>query len=465
MRRFFPPLVLLFAAVSLLASCLNSDNDEVTYSDDVAITAFSIASAEMTVHTTSSTGEDSTYTTSNTSLSSYKFVIDQTKGEIYNVDSLPNNIDASKLLVSCSTKSNGIAVIRSIEKPDSINYVSSSDTLDFSQPRTICVYSASGKYTRDYTVKVNVHKQDGNEMVWHKVSALQELAGLTAMKGFQMGDAIYVLGLSEGNTMVYSSDSEDGGAWTLVATLQANASQNALVHNGRIYVLDGSDLKVSGDGINYDIVVESAPIARLVAQSSVALYGISGDGKMMSSEDGGLTWEYDEVDFGTQLPARDINYCTINYPSVPNTECVVITGNRAIDAYPDDSTAVVLTKIVEKSSVAQKNPWSGMTYNSWDDNMLPRLNNLTLFDYNKALYAFGGAGIGACKNSAFDGIGKSIDYGFSWELSSDVVLPDDFESSPTSFTAFADNNGYLWIICGGTGAVWKGQLNSVGWDD
>ena len=183
MRRFFPPLMLLVAAVTLLASCLNSDNEDVVYSDDVAITAFSIASAEMTVHTTSSTGEDSTYVKSNTSLSSYKFVIDQTKGEIYNVDSLPNNIDAKKILVNCSTKNNGIAVIRSIEKPDSANYVSSSDTLDFSEPRTICVYSASGKYSRDYAVKVNVHKQDGDETIWNTTGVLQEFASLTSIRG------------------------------------------------------------------------------------------------------------------------------------------------------------------------------------------------------------------------------------------------------------------------------------------
>ena len=190
MRRFFPPLLLLMAAVTLLASCLNSDNEDVVYSDDVAITAFSIASAEMTVHTTSSKGEDSTYVTSNTSLSSYKFVIDQTKAEIYNVDSLPTNIDVKKILVNCSTKNNGIAVIRSIEKPDSASYVSSSDTIDFSEPRTICVYSASGKYSRDYVVKVNVHKQDGDEMVWQKAATSNELAALSSIRGFQLGDAL-----------------------------------------------------------------------------------------------------------------------------------------------------------------------------------------------------------------------------------------------------------------------------------
>ena len=106
-----------------------------------------------------------------------------------------------------------------------------------------------------------------------------------------------------------------------------------------------------------------------------------------------------------------------------------------------------------------------MTYSSWDSGFLPRLDNLTVVNYNKALYAFGGAGIGECKDTAFDVLRKSIDYGFSWLESTDVTLPSGLDSSITSFTAFADENGYLWIICGGTGKVWKGKLNKVGWAD
>ena len=49
--------------------------------------------------------------------------------------------------------------------------------------------------------------------------------------------------------------------------------------------------------------------------------------------------------------------------------------------------------------------------------------------------------------------------------STDATLPSDLDSSITSFTAFADENGYLWIICGGTGKVWKGKLKKVGWAD
>lgn len=464
MRRYFCPLALLMAAVTLLASCLNSDDEDIVYSDDVAITSFSIASAEMTVHTVSSKGEDSTYITSNTALSGYKFVIDHAKGEVYNVDSLPYNIDASKILVSCNTKNNGIAVMPSIEKPDSMNYVSSKDTIDFSQPRTITVYSASGLYSRSYTVKVNVHKQNGDEINWQEVTVSGELASLTAMRGFQLGECLYVIGEKDGETMVYGSVRDDGHrVWDLLATLSGNACRNAVVRNDSLFVLDGTDLKTSVDGMRYEIISPQCPVARLVAQSSAALYGIDESGNMLVSEDAGKTWSADDVDFGTVIPSRDIAYCVVNYPNVPNAECVIMTGNRDSGAYPQDTTAVVLAKIVEKTAGARKNAWSGVASNSWDNNFLPRMENLTLFQYGGVAYAFGGNGVGDCNVTAFSSLYKSIDNGFSWSKSTDVLLPEGMESSASSFTAFVDKDNYIWIVCGGSGTVWRGRLNRMGW--
>lgn len=465
MRRYFCPLVLLFAAVAFLASCLSSDNEDIVYSDDVAITMFSIKSAEMTVYTTSSKGEDSTYVTSNTSLSSYKFVIDHAKGEVYNVDSLPYNIDASKILVSCTTKNNGIPVLRSIEKPDSMTYLTT-DTVDFTHPRKVVVYSASGMYSREYTVTVNVHKQNGDEINWHKVTTDDNLASLTNMRGFQLGEFLYVMGVKDGRTMVYGSIRDDEHRnWDLLATLSENASRNAVVRNDSLFVLDGTDLKVSVDGVNYKDVTVQAPITRLVAQSSVALYGIGDSDNMLMSEDAGKTWLADDVDFGTVIPTRDITYTVVDYPNLSNAECVIITGNRDAESYPQDTTAVVLTKIIEKTAGARKNVWSGVVVNSWNSNLLPRMDNLTILPYDDAAYVLGGNGIGDCKVTAFSAFYRSIDCGFSWRKSADMKLPDGFESSPTSFAVFVDSDKNVWIVCGASGAVWKGRLNRVGWSD
>lgn len=465
MRRFFCPLALLFAAVALLASCLNSDTTEYVTYDDVAITSFSIASAETTLHTTSSTGEDSTYTSTNSSLRSYKFVIDQAKAEIYNVDSLPANINAAKILVNCTTKNNGVALIRSIEKPDSVNYVSSTDTIDFSQPRTICVYSSSGLYSREYTVKVNVHKEDGDQMKWECRTSSAALAALDRIKGLSTGKGLFVLGVRNGQTEVYGSFGDGGRTWTLLAQLSENASENVVARNDSIFVLDGKHIKASVDGINFETLATDVPLKRLVAQSSIALYGINGQGSIISSEDAGKTWNVDEVDFGTEIPVRDISSCTINYPAVPNTECVVLTGNRDVNAYPADTAAVVMAKVVEKSYGSRKHLWSGVVRTANNYNSLPRIEHLTVTPYDGGVVAIGGKGIGECTTQPFAGFYKSVDFGFEWLESSDLTLPNGFNSSPTAFTMFSDDDNYLWIVCGSTGQVWRGRLNRLGWAD
>ena len=30
---------------------------------------------------------------------------------------------------------------------------------------------------------------------------------------------------------------------------------------------------------------------------------------------------------------------------------------------------------------------------------------------------------------------------------------------------FVDADDYLWVVCGGTGDVWRGRLNRLGWDE
>ena len=44
-----------------------------------------------------------------------------------------------------------------------------------------------------------------------------------------------------------------------------------------------------------------------------------------------------------------------------------------------------------------------------------------------------------------------------------MSLPADINSSETTFTMVADGVNSVWVICGGTGQVWKGRINRVAW--
>ena len=106
MKNRFLLWCLLLGALTSFGSCLDSDEEDVTLYDDAAITQFSISSAKIIKHTLSSAGADSTYYVDIANISTYNFSIDQMADTCFisNRDSLPYGTDATKLLVSYSTK-------------------------------------------------------------------------------------------------------------------------------------------------------------------------------------------------------------------------------------------------------------------------------------------------------------------------------------------------------------------------
>ena len=153
MKRIIQCLAILFSGTFLLASCLSDDNDNnFVYYDDTAITSFSLGTVNQYLHTLSSEGEDSVYKVEITG-SKYKFYIDQLKREIYNPDSLPAGTDAAHVICNVGSKNSGIVVIKNVDS-DTLSYYSSSDSVDFTQPREFRVYSVGGAYYRAYKVSV-----------------------------------------------------------------------------------------------------------------------------------------------------------------------------------------------------------------------------------------------------------------------------------------------------------------------
>ena len=163
----------LFSALLAFTSCLKGNDGEGTTYDDSAITAFSLGTLKYTKHAKTKAGADTIIHTT-LKASSYKFYIDQMSREIYNVDSLPYGVDVRKALCTIAAKNGGSVVLKSMTS-DSLKFYVTTDSLDFSKPRTLIVYSQSGKYNRSYTVKVNVHKTQVGRFVWQSTTGQDSL--------------------------------------------------------------------------------------------------------------------------------------------------------------------------------------------------------------------------------------------------------------------------------------------------
>lgn len=464
MRRHLYSLCLLFLAAIIMASCLNSDNDDVTFYDDAAITAFSLTSAEMTRHTTASTGEDSTYVEMGTDVSSYNFVIDQQQGQIYNTDSLPLGTNPAKILCTYSTKNNSLATIQSMTS-DTLSYLNTTDTLDFTTPRTVKVYSTSGQNEKTYTITVNVHKETADSMKWTQYPDSKALAPLTDMKAYCVNGDILVMAPVGGQTKTFRMNTATGRTFSEDgATLGPDAYNNAVVKGNTLYVLDGQTIKKTTDGHKYDTVLDNAPISKLVAASTVSIHGLTADNKFMKSTDDCATWTAADMDSDPKnVPTENISCVCRDFKYNNNTDYVLLVGNQAKGGTAIDSLAVVWRNIIEKDKDSNDDCWAYVNYDSKSKNPLKSLNNLTIVNHGDMVMAFGGKGMGGSNATPFSKIYISVDGGMQWESKEEVEYPYGFDKSASAMTACTDGNEYIWIMLNDTGQVWRGRVNSVAW--
>lgn len=106
-------------------------------------------------------------------LDSIFFSIDLYSGAIYNADSLPYGTNVSRLVPVILTDGASVAEL-SVPRPnlpDTLyNYLeNSTDSIDFSNgPVKLRVVSLDGQTERNYSIKVNVHKQISDSLEWSR---------------------------------------------------------------------------------------------------------------------------------------------------------------------------------------------------------------------------------------------------------------------------------------------------------
>lgn len=152
-------LSLSLAVLSVLLICSCKDDDEVVLSTDCYISSFTLGNVKRQITTVNSAGRDTTYTISYSALY-FPMTVNQLDGTIANKDSLPVNSDVKAVLAT--VESSGTVVYKKVsEGEDAWKAYSTSDSIDFTSPLTFRVYSPDYSASRDYTLQVNVHQQDG----------------------------------------------------------------------------------------------------------------------------------------------------------------------------------------------------------------------------------------------------------------------------------------------------------------
>ena len=390
MKRIFLPVAWLFLAVLMFASCLGDNNDTSVSSRETAITSFALGTVNRYVHTTSSVGTDSIYKVAYAG-SAYKFHIDHVNRTIYNPDSLPYGTDAAHIICTILAYNSAAIGIKSITS-DSLRAYSSADSIDFRSPRLFRVVSLDGTAWRDYTVKVNVHKEKGDTMVWKLM---------------------------------------DGAEWP---------SQS-------------------------DTPVLPAGIKQVIGRSTTEWYALSDDGKLKVSYDNMLSWEDDLLENEADaafLPTTDISIATSPMWVAENVEHVLMAGNSKTEKQVGDGSVEtvwhsrVWRKLLDYEDGAPRSRWVYIEREENDPYQLPVLSGLTLIQYGDSFLAFGGD---------YRKVYVSRDKGITWKVSKYVTMPADFDYATTGVQVVLDDDNFIWLYCKGTGQVWRGRLNRMGWEN
>ncbi len=198
-----------------------------------------------------------------------------------------------------------------------------------------------------------------------------------------------------------------------------------------------------------------AGISKLIGSSTNEQYGLDASGRLMVLYKDSTEWRADPFDEAADmLPAEDISI--VSYPMAysDSTEYVLMVGNRSAADHPGDATAVVWRKIVDLVHDADKGVWAYVERDSSDIYQLPRMENLSIIRYDGAVYALG---------APYTSIYQSRDNGITWKKNALFTLPDGFDSTATKVTMATDDDNYIYLYCAGTGQVWRGRPNRMGW--
>ncbi len=466
MKSKFAAFTLLLATVFLMASCLESDNDY-TYTDDCAISSFSVTTAKQNTFVKTSDGLRDSLVVKELTLSNYKFYIDQINGKIYNPDSLPCGVDAKKLLCSVSNSSAGLVVIKK-EKSDSLDYFSSTDSLDFSVDREVQVVSNSGLSVKKYTVHVNVHKEQADSFAWHATPICAELKTMQAIKTAAVNGKLILLGTDDNTTIVYTNN---GTQWTKCETnlghnLAADAYKSLVTKDDYVYISDGGNIVRTNDGKTWDIMGTATDVTRLVAASRYSLYGYATDGRLMTSKDNGATWAVAEIDDEPSLmPYGETTYASVEIEGYAKTDRVMLFGTRDAATYPNDKYLTIWGKIDEAAENSENQPWAYYGVSADNNHAAPLLSGISAVAYDGGVYMMGQEEGKAPK------FYKSLDNGITWrEDTATVMLPTNFNENATNaitakgtYALTVDKNKSLWLVNASNGMTWRGRINRLGW--
>ncbi|MBE6295796.1 MAG: hypothetical protein E7086_04760 [Bacteroidales bacterium] len=454
MKRNLATYFALFSLVFVAISCGSSDENEYELSPYAMLKSFSLGNIRSAYPSFTSTGED-TLVLKTVQMTAFPFTINQVTGEVYNNDSLPYATDITRVVAKFVV--NGVASIY-VDSLDSYEHLLTTDSVDFTSPRKLRIYSEDAEYYKDYIVRINVHQVEPELMVWSKFPAVE---GLVPVRAVEANGAMFLFGKdSNGVATVASTALEGVPAWenAPVSGLPADADLSTIqLFNGVLYAVAGGNVYASADGIVWTLSASDTGAVAIVGASEE-------DGKLWIAGSQGLLWSEDGAAFAVSeaLPENFPLY-GVSLASYP------LNHNKNIIRY-------MLVGYTTESKDGEPAVWSKLSTEAMWTNYkneenkyeCPALEGLSVVRYDDYLYAVGGAGtVNGQEVAPLNSFYISKDNGITWKISTGFYqrLPEELIGDDAPFAVAVDSNNFMWIINSGTeGGAWKGIINRLGFE-
>lgn len=459
--KFLPLIAVLFAATSIMTSCLDNDVEQITYTSETSITGFSLGTLNIDRMGKDKNGLDSPYVDT-LDCSNYPFTIDQINRTITNKDSLPVGTHIDKVITSITYDAGMLGYTPKGSDHDTI--WTSTDSIDFTDPVEFRVYAYSGVEGKPYKVTINVHKQEPDTISWKKFDNSFSAGSLSEQKAVYANGKVYVFGKNGNGTHIEFSDvsNDNPNSWTPVATNITNIdTYSATAWAGNIYFLAGTNKQL------YKLDVNSNDVTPVGTETFGMLIGGNDTKEELYAVINGVShtykngvWTEDANPF-TLFPAGKpffSNTTTASYNSDITTTIALCNNPGTTD---NDTTTLVFNRM------SSDNKWEKRIQNL----PLPNLENVTMIYYDGKLYAFGG-GYGEIK--PFSQFYCSTDNGLCWRpVTECMAFPAEFSELYTAHSknyscavtpkleSETSRGNFIWIVWE-DGSICRGRINRLG---
>lgn len=433
--RILPSLVAgIMTATFFLSSCLGNDYEEIEYPSTSSITSFSIGTLHQTFYVKSSEGEDSVYTDT-ISYADVPFTIDQINRKIYNKDSLPKDVDITRVVASISADYAAVYYVKN--NKDTI--WTTTDSLDFSKPVTFKVMTFNPTLNQfdfgaSYEVSVNVHKLNPDSLAWKHFENNKFANNIvyTKQKAVYTNESLYVFGeTADGSVKANKTSVERGNisSWNEITLPAGTNIYSATAFNNNVYFVANGELYFLENQITK--VGNFTGLTNLITVSNGKLMAYKGNENKVvtiNSEDNEPTGEESNFVNGYDLNGR---MSAISMPSSHNKDLwrtIVMTNN--IGTSEADSTATVFSYISNDTEWVKYQPNNPTT--------CPNQGNISMITYDGKIYAFG---------EDFDYFYTSNDNGLNWNQETGyMVFPSENKNGIDKLTTYRGNGSYSAVV-------------------